>query len=60
MFATLIPIVDAYVVFQANGFHNMPAFLIHACTALYGIVNVILLFRDNKKEKSFSAKLCGE
>ncbi|GAA4800846.1 DUF4267 domain-containing protein [Olivibacter ginsenosidimutans] len=49
MFATCIPIVDASVVYQAHGFSNMPAFLIHSCTALYGIINSMLLFRDSKR-----------
>lgn len=49
MLATLIPIMDAYVVYQANGLSNMSAFLIHACTAFYGVMNVFLLFRDSKK-----------
>lgn len=49
-FATLIPMMDAYVVYQANGFTNVPAFLIHACTAFYGIINVFLLFKDSTKQ----------
>ena len=49
LFATFIPIVDAYVVYQANGFNNMPAFLIHSCTALYTVITVVLLRNDSQK-----------
>jgi len=57
MFASFIPIVDAYVVYQANGFNNMPAFLIHSGTAFYGIINTILLFSDSKKQMALPSSV---